>query len=65
MFTSLEGGFIANLDKGGLYDMVCVGFKNISKFEDYINDIKNGVYGKLISDKSLKILFKQKKRLKK
>ena len=49
-FTSLEGGFVANLDEGGFYDMVCLGFRNISKFEDYINDVKNGVYGKLISD---------------
>lgn len=49
-FTSLEGGFVANLDEGGFYDMVCLGFKNISKFEDYINDVRNGVYGKLISD---------------
>ena len=49
-FTSLEGGFVANLDEGGFYDMICLGFKNISKFEDYINDVKNGVYGKLISD---------------
>ena len=49
-FTSLEGGFIANLDEGGFYDMVCLGFRNISKFEDYVNDVKNGVYGKLISD---------------
>ena len=49
-FTSLEGGFVANLDEGGLYDMVCLGFKNISKFEDYINDVRNGVYGKLIAD---------------
>ena len=49
-FTSLEGGFVANLDEGGFYDMICLGFKDISKFEDYINDVKNGVYGKLISD---------------
>lgn len=49
-FTALEGGFVANLDEGGFYDMVCLGFRNISKFEDYINDIKNGVYGKITSD---------------
>ena len=49
-FTSLEGGFLAKLDEGGIYDMVCLGFRNISKFEDYVNDVKNGVYGKLISD---------------
>ena len=49
-FTSLEGGFLANLDEGGFYDMICLGFRNISKFEDYVNDVRNGVYGKLISD---------------
>ena len=49
-FTKLEGGFLANLDESGFYDMVCLGFRNISKFEDYVNDVKNGVYGKLIAD---------------
>ena len=49
-FTSLEGGFVAKVDEGGIYDMICLGFRNISKFEDYVNDVKNGVYGKLISD---------------
>ena len=49
-FTSLEGGFVAKLDEGGFYDMACLDFRNISKFEDYINDVRNGVYGKLISD---------------
>ena len=49
-FTKLEGGFLANLDESGFYDIVCLGFRNISKFEDYVNDVKNGVYGKLIAD---------------
>ena len=49
-FTKLEGGFLADLDESGFYDIVCLGFRNISKFEDYVNDVKNGVYGKLIAD---------------
>ena len=49
-FTGLEGGFVAKLDEGGFYDMVCLGFRNLSKFEDYINYKKKDVYGKYLSE---------------
>ena len=49
-FTSLEGGFNAKLDEKGFYDMVCLGFINNSKFEDYVNDVKRGKFKEQIEE---------------
>ena len=58
---------MANLDEEGLYDMICLGFKNLSKFEDRImlTILKMGFMKNCFLIQNLKILCKQKKKLKK